>query len=244
MHGGVVERRVMSVITPRPVRHLQILNIVRVDWRRLALLCGAASAPLYFGMDVLVSLLYDGYSYTDQAISELSAVGAPTRSLWLALSPAYSLLVLAFGLGVWTSAGAKRALRVVGACAVGVALTGIVWPFAPMHQREALAAGGGTFSDTLHLIVSGVNTVLFLLSLSFGATALGRRFRLYSIATIVAVLLFGGLNALAAPKVADNEPTPWIGIYERIAVEGSMLWYTVLAIALLRRPSASVDGQS
>lgn len=226
----------MSVSTPQPVPgHVHIPNIGSADWRRLALLCGAASAPLYFGMDVLTSLVYDGYSYTDQVISELSAVGAPTRSLWLALSPAYNLLLFAFGLGIWASAGEKRALRVIAVCALGVALTGIVWPFAPMHEREVLAAGGGTFSDTLHLILGGVDTLLFVVSIAVGATAFGRRFRLYSIATIVAVLLFGTLNALEAPKIADNEPTPWIGVFERISVEGSMLWYTVLAIALLRR---------
>ena len=50
-----------------------------------------------------------------------------------------------------------------------------------------------------------------------------------------------------ASKVADNEPTPWVGITERIAVFGSMLWIAVLAIALLRvqasRPQAT-GGQS
>jgi hypothetical protein len=205
------------------------------------LLCGAASAPLYFGLDVLASFLYEGYDFTDQQISELSAVGAPTRSLWLALSPAYSVLVFAFGIGVYTVAGGKRALRVVGACAAGVGLTGLVWPFAPMHQREVLAAGGATFSDTMHLILSGVNTLFFFASIVVGATALGKHFRLYSIATFAAVLVFGALNALAAPKLADNEPTPWAGIYERIAVEGSMLWYSVLAVALIRRDAGPAE---
>lgn len=236
----------MSVVAQGSVlRHLLPPRVSKHTWTKFALLCGAASAPFYIGMDVLASLLYDGYSYTDQVISELSAIGAPTRSLWLALGPVYSLLVFAFGLGVWASAGEKRALRVVGACAVGVALTGIIWPFAPMHQREVLAAGGGTLSDTIHLVLGGVDTILFFVSIAFGATALGRRFRLYSMATIVVVIVFGALNALEAPRIADDESTPWIGIFERISVEGSMLWYTVLAIALFRREAhQSVGGQS
>jgi hypothetical protein len=224
-------------------RVLRVGSKARLGWRNVLLLCGAASAPFYVSLDLLASLLHDGYSITDQQISELSAVGATTRSLWLALSPVYSVLVFAFGIGVWTLAGGKRALRVVGACAVGVGLTGIGWPFAPMHQREVLAAGGATFSDTVHLILSGLNTVFFFVSIAFGAATLGKRFRLYSIATFVAVLVFGGLNALAAPKLADNEPTPWAGIYERIAVEGSMLWYSVLAVALLRSARNGGNGR-
>ena len=49
------------------------------------LACGAGSTLFYFGMDAVAALLYDGYSYTDQTISELSAIGAPTRSLWVPL---------------------------------------------------------------------------------------------------------------------------------------------------------------
>jgi hypothetical protein len=225
----------MSAITPRPVLgYSHTPRIENLALRKVALLSGAASTLLYFGMDQLGSLRYEGYSLKDQAISELSAVGAPTRWIWLTLGPVYSLLVVAFGLGVWASASGKRALRVVGACAVGVGLSGVVWPFAPMHERAVLAAGGATFSDTMHLILSGVNSLFFVVSIAAGATALGKRFRSYSIATIVAVLVFGALNALDAPRVADNEPTPWMGVFERIAVEGSMLWYAVLAIALWR----------
>jgi hypothetical protein len=36
-----------------------------------------------------------------------------------------------------------------------------------------------------------------------------------------------------SPKVSDNDPTPWVGISERIAVFGSMAWIAVLSIALL-----------
>ena len=31
---------------------------------------------------------------------------------------------------------------------------GLLWPFAPMHQREVLAAGGATPSDTLHQVLA------------------------------------------------------------------------------------------
>jgi hypothetical protein len=50
-----------------------------------------------------------------------------------------------------------------------------------------------------------------------------------------AVLLAGTLMNLVMPGVSKNEPTPWIGVWERIAVEGSMLWHSVFAAAVLRR---------
>jgi hypothetical protein len=103
-----------------------------------------------------------------------------------------------------------------------------------MHQREVLAANGGTSSDTVHLILGAADTLLFVLSIALGATVFGKRFRFYSIATIVVVLAFGAFTGMDASKVADNDPTPWVGITERIAVFGSMLWMSMLAIALLR----------
>jgi hypothetical protein len=200
------------------------------------LACGAASTLFYFGMDGVPALLYDGHSYTGQAISELSAVGAPTRSLWVLLGFVYGVLVIAFGSGIWMSAGHQRALRVVAGLVLATGLVSLAaWPLAPMYQREALAAGGATFSDTLHLIPAGVNTFLFILMIAFGAAALEKGFRLYSIATIVVVLIFGFLTFLGAPNVETNEPTPWLGVKERIAVHGSTVWMAVLALGKSER---------
>jgi EamA domain-containing membrane protein RarD len=197
-------------------------------------------------MDLLASLRYEGYSYADQTISELSAIGAPTRSLWVPLGVVYAVLVIAFGFGVWASSAEKRALRIVSGLVIGAGLLSLVaWPFAPMHQREVLAAGGSTVSDTMHLVLAGVNSLLFLLMIGVGAMALGKRFRRFSLATLLVVLVFGALTGLGAANVQANESTPWLGIKERLAVEGSMLWMAILGIALLRvrrRAARSSDG--
>ena len=58
---------------------------------------------------------------------------------------------------------------------------GQFWP--PMHQRAVLAAGGGTLTDTLHLVWAAITGVFFMFIVGFGAAALGKRFRVYSIAT-------------------------------------------------------------
>ena len=198
------------------------------------LVCGILSSLLYIGMTVFIATQWEGYSSASQTISELSAIGAPTRSLWMPPAELSQVLVTAFGWGVWISAGRSRALRIAGGLVIVYGALGLVWPFAPMHLREALAAGGGTLSDTMHILLASVTVVLMVLAMAFAAATLGRRFRLYSIASLVVLVVFGALTFLDAPGIAANLPTPWIGIWERINVGVFLLWVVVLATALLR----------
>jgi Protein of unknown function (DUF998) len=142
--------------------------------------------------------------------------------------------VIPFGLGVRKSAGRKRALRVTGALLVGLGASDLPAPLFPMHRREALARGERSRTDTLHIIVTSLNSLLILLAIGFGSTAIGKRFRLYSIATILVLVVTGGLTATQASRVEANLPTPWAGATERISIGGYLLWQVVLAIALLR----------
>src|SRR5688500_12188449 len=158
---------------------------------RISLLCGVASSLLYVAMNVFVPMLWEGYSSASQTVSELSAIGTPTRSTWVPLGIVYSLLVAAFGWGVLQSAGQIRTLRVVGWLIVANALLGLAWP--PMHQREVRAAGGGTLTDSLHIGWTVLTNLLFMLQIGFAAVALGKRFRFYSIATTVMLVAFGTL---------------------------------------------------
>ncbi len=201
--------------------------------KRLLLSCGVLAALLYIAM--MQAIRYDGYDWVSQVVSELSAVGAPSRPLWFWLAWVYTALVLAFGWGIWTSAGSNRRLRVVGGLILVSGLLGFIWPFAPMHQREVLAAGGGDLSDTLHIALSAVTVPLFLLTVGFGAVSFGPRFRVYSIATIVIALAGGLVTAVQAPGISANLPTPTIGVWERINIGAYMLWLGVLAFTLLRR---------
>jgi len=69
--------------------------------KRLLLVCGVVSSVLYIAVDILGTLRYPGYSYTVQEFSELTAAGAPTRDLMVALNVIpYDLLVAAFEVGV------------------------------------------------------------------------------------------------------------------------------------------------
>ena len=106
---------------------------------------------------------------------------------------------------------------------------GLLWPFAAMHQRDVLAAGGGTLSDTMHVALGGVTVLLMFLAIAVGATAFGKRFRVYSVASIVVLVAFGALTFWEAPRLEANLPTPWIGLWERINISVFLLWVVVLA---------------
>lgn len=200
--------------------------------RRGLLSCGIVASVLYVAMTLFVGWLWEGYSIASNVPSELSAIGAPTRTLWIVLGALYGVLMTAFGWIVWTSAPPNRALRAVGALLMAHTIFGQFWP--PMHQRAVLAAGGGTLTDTLHLVWAAVTGVFFMLIVGFGAAALGKRFRLYSIVTMAIVLACGAVTGTYAADVQADLPTPWVGVWERISIATFMAWIAVLAVALLR----------
>jgi hypothetical protein len=116
-------------------------------------------------------------------VSELMAIGAPTRPYWLFSSSEFNPLVIAFGIGVWGSAGRKWTLRVTGVLLIAYGIVGeVALLFAPCHLRGAQASA----TDTWHKTLTGVIVLLTVLLIGFGAAALGKGFRLYSIVTILA----------------------------------------------------------
>lgn len=201
--------------------------------QKALLICGILSSLLYLAINIIVPAQWPAYHIASQTVSELSATGAPTRMLWIVLSVPYTLLVIAFALGIRNAAGTNRRLHMVGGLLLLYGLLGILWPFAPMHLRETLAAGGSTGSDTLHLMLGAVTEILYLIALGIAATALGKTFRIYSMITFILILIFGVLTFKASPNVAINQPTPLIVIWERVNIGIFLLWMIVLSGFLL-----------
>ena len=204
--------------------------------KKALLTCGILASLLYVAMNIICAMLYDGYSSFSQTVSELSAVDAPTRPLWYSLGLVYALFVVLFGWGVWKSSSGNRALRIVGILLFVNGLVSFSWP--PMHQREVIAAGGGTLTDTMHIVFSFVTVFLMMLSIGFSAAAFGKRFRIYSIVTAIILLFFGALTGMQSPALEANMPTPWMGVWERICIGAFLLWMVVLALIQLREVSS------
>jgi len=199
---------------------------------RALLACGLVSSAVYVVADIMASVRWVGYSYVNQAVSELSAIGAPTRSLVLAFFSAYNALVLAFAIGVWMAAAEKRSLRVASAMLVVYALVGqATLMFSPMHLRGSATSA----TDIGHITLTAVEVLSIVLFMAFGSGADGRWFRMYSIATIVVLMAAGILTgAVSTHMTASAASTPWAGTIERVNIYGTMLWVAVFGGVLLR----------
>src|SRR5512133_680626 len=53
--------------------------------QKALLVCGIVAPLLYVASDVIAGLRWHGYSFRDQTISELNAIGAPTRTLTIVI---------------------------------------------------------------------------------------------------------------------------------------------------------------
>jgi hypothetical protein len=104
-----------------------------------------------------------------------------------------------------------------------------------MHRREIIAEGGGTLTDTLHLVWAFIHLILMLLMIGFGAAVFGKSFRFFSVSIVLVFVIFGILTSKESLGIEANLPTPHVGIWERINISAYMLWIIIFAVALIRR---------
>ena len=135
---------------------------------------------------------------------------------------------------VLAAATGRRSLQIAGGLLVAHGLVCLAWPFASMHRREVLAAGGATAVDDWHVVIAMVTVALMFGVMASGAVAFRWWFRLYSFATIVVLLAFGALTSAAGSRVRNDLRTPWVGLWERINITVFLVWVVVFAICLLR----------
>lgn len=198
--------------------------------RRLLLVCGIAGAALYPLADIFASTRYPSFSYRDQAVSELFAIGAPTSALVVPLFSLSSTLLFLFAIGIGMSANGRRLVQVM---ALMMALNTIdalvLWNVFPMHMRGVQP----TFTDMMHGILAIDPFVLAVAVLA--AIVLRGWFRVYTIATIVFTSALAIFSISYVSAVIANQPTPWMGLTERASQYAMNAWYAMLAVVLLRQ---------
>jgi pimeloyl-ACP methyl ester carboxylesterase len=105
----------------------------------------------------------------------------------------------------------------------------VLWNFFPMHMRGVTP----TFTDAMHIILA-INPFV-LLSVVFGIAAFKGWFRSYSAATVLVLLVPALFSLSYVTAVAANQPTPGMGLTERVSQYGNQLWQALLALVLLRK---------
>lgn len=214
-----------------------IHQILKPTVLRALLICGILAPIFFLSTDILAGTLYPGYIFISQAVSELFAIGAPTSHLVVSLFTASDLLLVVFASGVWVSSAATvaatnrnhhHAQRFMALMIIANAVNSLMlWNFFPMHMRGVQP----TFTDTIHVILA--TNPFVLATVVLGVAAFRNWFRFYSIGTILILLIPAILGFSYVPQVGANQPTPWLGLTERVSIYGNMIWHLVLAIVLL-----------
>ena len=196
---------------------------------------GIAAVILYVIGDLLAGLLYDGYSFRDQAISELSAFGSPVRPLMVTVILLHNALLITFGAGVlWCAT--RKSLRWAGLSLIAIGVSGL-----PTHTVFAMSSRSMEtgFNDTMHQAFTGMFTVLVVVAIVLSAIAYPGWFRRFSIAVLVILAGFGVAAAVAIQGIEENA-TAGAGGFERINAYAYFAWLIVLALLLLRSRTPEV----
>ena len=100
-------------------------------------------------------------------------------------------------LRVWQSAGSRRKLRIVASLLISLGVLALtVGLFVPMQPRGTEQG----LTGALHLIEGAVAMLMVLATMVFASTVFANRFRLYTFATIVVMLVFGAWSGIDAPS--------------------------------------------
>jgi len=217
-------------------------DVVPHWWRSRAakkalILTPIPAVVVYIVVDVISALLYNGYSFLDQAISELSAFGSPVRPLMVTAILTQAVLMLAFAIGLLRVARRGSALWWIGAIGVaGFLIVGI-----PNHTFWAMSSRGMVtgFNDTMHITLSIVFTVIVIATMILSAIAYRGWFRLYAMATLAVVIAFGAAAGFAIRGIEQNE-TAWAGAFERINAYAYFAWLVVLAVMVTQHELGSL----
>jgi hypothetical protein len=214
------------------------LSARNIPLQKALLFYGILSSVLYVSVVIIAPFFWENYDRAAQSVSELFAIGAPSASFVTPLFILYAFLIFAFGVGIWMSAGGNKPLKAAAALIIAKEIFGLVGTiFGPMHLRGAETG----LSDTIHAVVTAIGVLLCMFpAIGFGAASFGRRFRIYSIVTMAVFIVCGVLAGMQGPNVAENLPTPYLGVLERINIYTYMLWIVVLSTILLKKLPAGL----
>lgn len=204
--------------------------------QKILLSCGIIAPLVYFGTDLLAGKLIKGYNFSAQSMSELGAAGSPTRPLVVALTLVASVLMIAFGIGVWQAAGPAILPRIVAGLILSNAVTGLAATlFFPNHFGVRPEFG------TPGVLLMFFSVLCFVLAMVFGAVIFHGWMRILSIAIPATYLLLAIIRfATAAPS--GEIAAVLIGAQERTMAYSFLLWTLCLAIYLLSQYGQEIDS--
>ena len=195
---------------------------------------GGILSPIFFVLvDIIGGMITPDYSRIINAVSELTQAGSENIYLLSSLFFISAVMGIGFGIGIVTEFSYSRSklifsggiLIIINGIFSG--LTGTIFPMDPFNVDI-------TFAGTLHIILTALNALMIMLLIPMMGIGFYRErqwvsFRLYSIITLLIIVIFGG----STPVLMMND-IGLLGLFERIVIYSYLLWFFVLAFKLIR----------
>ena len=192
-------------------------------------ICGIISLLSYTAMVVFSPLAYPGYDWLTMAVSDLSAVGAPSAELAERLNALFGPCGIVCAMAACVAVGGCRS-RLLKAgvyfCAAMEWITVVGYKLFPWVE----GAAASTFQNTMHLLVTALVVLFSIISLVL--IAIGARkepipsLSAWAIACFTAMLI-GALGTGIMPKSV-------FGLFERFSTFSAVVFNAVLGVHLLR----------
>jgi len=191
---------------------------------------GMLAVAIYFLHVLIGGYLWKTYSHLQQPISDLTATGAPNRSLLLLFTNIYGVLALIFAVS-FTFFVRKEHHKTVfwgGISFIILHVASISYSFFP----QDLPGTETTFNGMMHLVVTALIvpfTILTPLLIGFGFkkdkawNALGN----FSLICGILIIIFGGLSGYFFAK-----GLPYFGLVERLNIGTLQIWTFILSYKL------------
>lgn len=195
---------------------------------------GGILSPIFFVLvDIIGGMITPDYSRIINAVSELTQAGSENIYLLSSLFFISAVIGIGFGIGIVTEFSYSRSklifsggiLIIINGIFSG--LTGTIFPMDPFNVDI-------TFAGTMHIILTALNALMIMMLIPMMGIGFYRErqwvsFRLYSIITLVIIVIFGS----STPVLMMND-IGLLGLFERIVIYSYLLWFFVLAFKLIR----------
>lgn len=192
---------------------------------------GMLAVVFYVVHVVIGGIKWKGYSHFQQPISDLTATGAPNRTLMLSLTTIYGLLALLFAVSFTILRSREHNTLVLwgGISFIVLHLVSVLYPLFP----QDLPGTETTFRGKMHLVIMALIVPFtistpFLIGFGFLSEPQWHTFGLYSIITGILILIFGGTTAIFYAK-----KIPYFGLVERLNIGALQVWTFVFSLQLI-----------
>ena len=190
---------------------------------------GIISLLSYTAMVVFSPLDYPGYNWLSMAVSDLSAVGAPSAALAERLNALFGPCAVVSVMAVCVGAAGCRSKLLktgIGSFAAMEWITVVGYKMFPWVQGVAASS----FQNVMHLLVTALVVLLSIISLLLIAIG-GRKERLPSLSNwaigCLAAMMIGALGTGIMPKSV-------FGLFERFSTFSAVVFNAILGVYLLR----------